>query len=103
MKILVGICGIGNGHLNRQTSVINYLLSKENEIVIATTANNIKYFEERFKNTKVLEINIPWISCNVSGIDFKDSLQKYGENNIDQSCKCIGISRFFRISKIRTF
>ena len=84
MKILVGICGIGNGHLNRQTSVINYLLSKKNEIVIATTANNIKYFEDKFKNIKVLEINIPWISCNVRGIDFRDSLQKYSENNIDQ-------------------
>ena len=44
MKILVGICGIGNGHLSRQTNVINYLLSKKNEIVIATTENNIKYF-----------------------------------------------------------
>ncbi len=30
MKILVGICGIGNGHLSSQTNVINYLLSKKN-------------------------------------------------------------------------
>ncbi len=29
MKVLVGICGIGNGHLSRQTSVINLLLSKK--------------------------------------------------------------------------
>lgn len=84
MKILVGICGIGNGHLSRQTNVINYLLSKKNEIVIATTENNIKYFEKKFKNTKVLKINIPWISCDINGIDFNDSLQKYSEKNIDQ-------------------
>lgn len=49
MKILVGICGIGNGYVNGRTSVIKYLLSKENEIVIATTTNNIKYLVLNFK------------------------------------------------------
>jgi UDP:flavonoid glycosyltransferase YjiC (YdhE family) len=29
MKILVGVCGIGNGHLNRQTNVIKLLQSKK--------------------------------------------------------------------------
>ena len=31
MKILIEICGIGNGHLNRQSSVIKLLTSKGKE------------------------------------------------------------------------
>lgn len=84
MKILIGICGIGNGHLNRQTNVIEFLLSEGNSIVIATTKNNIEYFKERFNRVSVLEINIPWIACNNKGIDFEESIRKYDENNFDQ-------------------
>lgn len=83
MKILIGICGIGNGHLNRQTNVIELLLSNNYEIVVATTTNNVNYFKNKFKNIKILEISIPWISCNKKGIDFEDSLKKYKSNKID--------------------
>ena len=58
MKILIGICGIGNGHVNRQSNVINLLLSYNHKLVIATTRNNIEYFENNFKNVEVLEVNI---------------------------------------------
>lgn len=84
MKILVGICGIGNGHLNRQTSVIEYLLECGHEVVIATTDNNKEHFFKKCPNVKVININIPWITCNTKGIDFKDSLNKYIDNNVDQ-------------------
>ena len=84
MKILIGICGIGNGHVNRQSNVINLLLSYNHKLVIATTRNNIEYFENNFKNVEVLEVNIPWIACNTKGIDFKTSIKKYDENKIDQ-------------------
>ena len=83
MKILVGICGIGNGHLSRQTNVINLLISNKHEVVVATTQNNTNYFKEKFNNIKILEINIPWISCNTGGIDFDDSLKRYKEGDID--------------------
>ena len=81
MKILVGICGIGNGHLNRQISVIQYLLESKHEVVVATTNNNVEYFKNIFSNVKIVNINIPWITCNLKGIDFKDSLNKYIQNN----------------------
>ena len=84
MKILIGVCGIGNGHLSRQTNVIDFLLSMGNEIIVATTSNNLRYFEKKFKNIKVIEIKIPWISCNSNGIDFEQSLEKYEQSNIDQ-------------------
>lgn len=84
MKILVGICGIGNGHLNRQTSVIEYLLECGHTVVIATTQNNSEHFFKKYPNVKIININIPWITCNTKGIDFKDSLDKYINNNVDQ-------------------
>ena len=83
MKILIGICGIGNGHLSRQTNVIEYLLQSGHNIVIATTNNNIKFFKKKFPSLNIINIHIPWIICNVNGINFKDSLQKYKETNID--------------------
>ena len=33
-KILIGICGIGNGHINRQICVINEILKKDYQILI---------------------------------------------------------------------
>ncbi len=55
MKILIGICGIGNGHLNRQTNVINLLMHKNHEIVIAISKNNINYFKNKFSKFKVVK------------------------------------------------
>lgn len=83
MKVLVGICGIGNGHLSRQTSVINLLLKKGYKVVIASTNNNINYFYNTFKNVDVIEISIPWITCNEKGIDFFDTLKKYKESQVN--------------------
>lgn len=92
MKILIGICGIGNGHLSRQTNVINLLMNNYHKIVIATTRNNINYFETKFPQIKVLEISIPWISCNSKGIDFVASMKQYQKENIDQFSKFLNFS-----------
>lgn len=61
MKILIGICGIGNGHLGRQINVINLLNNNNHEVVISTSKNNIKYIQKFFSDTKFLEVNIPLI------------------------------------------
>ena len=75
MKILIGICEIGNLHLSRQINVINLLMNNHHQVVIATTKNNIIYFENKYPNFKVLEISIPCIACNLQGIDFKTSMK----------------------------
>ena len=99
MKILVGICGIGNGHSNRQTIVIQYLLECNHEVVIATTKNAADYFAKTFSKVKIVNVSIPWITCNIKGIDFKDSLKKYIENNVDQYKSffefAINVEKFF--------
>ena len=59
-------------------------MNNHHQVVIATTKNNIIYFENKCLNLKVLEISIPWIACNSQGIDFKTSMKKYKECGIDQ-------------------
>ena len=83
MKILIGICGIGNGHINRQTEVIELLYKYKHNILIATTKENISYFKERFNDIGIIKIDIPWIFCDENGIDFKNTLNKYNESKVD--------------------
>ncbi|MBR1413066.1 MAG: hypothetical protein IJ574_00145 [Bacilli bacterium] len=80
-KILVGICGIGNGHINRQICGIKVLLKNNYEVLVATESCKIQTIKDTFKNVKVIELNIPWIVCNENGFDFKETLNKY--NDID--------------------
>lgn len=83
-KVLIGICGIGNGHVNRQICVIKKLLNDGMKIVVATTKEKEKMINEVFPDIVVLNINIPWITCNIKGIDYEECLKKYKEQNIDQ-------------------
>lgn len=83
-KVLIGICGIGNGHVNRQICVIKKLLNEGMKIVVATTKEKEKMIQENFPDIVVLNINIPWITCNDKGVDYVDCLRKYNEQNINQ-------------------
>lgn len=83
-KILIGICGIGNGHLNRQICVIEELLKSNNQIVVATQKEKIDVLKERFPKINILEVNIPWITCTNNGIDYVDSLSKYINSSKNQ-------------------
>ena len=75
-KILIGICGIGNGHLNRQICVINELKSKGFEVLAATSIDKVSVIKKKC-NIDVLPIIIPWIVCDKNGVNFKDTLEKY--------------------------
>ena len=76
-KVLVGICGIGNGHINRQICVIKVLLKNNYDVLVATESSKIQTIKDTLKNVKVIELNIPWIVCNEKGFDFKETLDKY--------------------------
>ena len=84
MKVLVGVCGIGNGHLSRQVCVVDSILNWGYEVVVATTNENINFFHLKFPSIEIINIDIPWITCNQNGIDFKDCLNKYMINDVDQ-------------------
>ena len=42
-KVLIGICDIGNGHVNRQIMVIKELLKKDFKVVVAISNKKRKY------------------------------------------------------------
>lgn len=88
-KILIGICGIGNGHINRQICVIKKLLNDGLQIVVATTKEKEELIKELFPNIVVLNIIIPWITCNKNGINYEECLEKYKKQ------KYRSVSNFF--------
>ena len=81
-KVLVGICPIGNGHINRQICVIRELLSNNFEILIATDDSKIQMLKNIFPNEKYIAINIPWIVCDDNGFNFADTLNRYNNNDL---------------------
>ena len=82
-KILVGICGIGNGHINRQINIIQELVKRNFKIIIATTKEKINTLNYYFPDIPKITINIPWVECNSEGINYEFCLEKYEENGID--------------------
>lgn len=82
-KVLLGICGIGNGHIERQKNIIDLLLAKDVKIVIATTRNNIERLKRLYPTIDIIEIIIPWITCNANGVDFSDTLFKYRKSQVN--------------------
>lgn len=77
LKILYGVCGIGNGHMHRQMPIIEYY-AKDNEIVIFGYGQSYDYFSKKFKdfpNIHVLEVAVPFYMGNASGLDFKATLE----------------------------
>lgn len=82
-KILIGICGIGNGHLNRQICVIEYLLHKNCDILVAVEKGREKVIKEKFPQLKIITIYIPFVACDKNGINYSLTLSKYIERNED--------------------
>ena len=74
--ILLGVCGIGNGHRNRQLPLIKYLLSKNYQVTIFSYGKAYDYFIEMQKNHinfSVFKVANPYIIGTKNGLDFKTS------------------------------
>lgn len=75
-KILIGICGIANGHVYRQIPVIDFLLEKNCQIMIFSYVNSFDICSQRYKNNpwvKVVQVSVPFYKGNNHGIDFNCS------------------------------
>lgn len=83
-KILIGVCDIGNGHINRQICIIDELLRCNVKIVLAITKNSLMRFEYLYPQLKKVLINIPWICCDNNGINFKNTLIKCKNTCVNQ-------------------
>jgi len=101
-KILIGICGIGNGHINRQKSIINALLEYDVQIVLAITQQNYDIFDKLYPQLKKVTIHIPWIVSDNNGLNFEETLGIYRNKGINQFEKflefAINVTKIFNNS-----
>lgn len=84
LKILYGICGIGNGHTFRQLPIIEHF-SRTAQIMIFAHDNSFAFYEKKFKGSKsvkVVRVAIPFYVGSKSGIDF-DASAKLPMNQTD--------------------
>ena len=84
-KILWGVSGIGNGHSNRQLSLITEL-AKDNKICILCYDESLRTFEKNFgqhPNVKLVRIAIPFIVGIPEGLDFGLSATNEANQDID--------------------
>lgn len=98
-KILIGICGIGNGHINRQLCIIQELLKNNYKIMVVTTKDKMDILRERFSHLKISKINVPWIICKEEGISYTETLEKYKFSKVDLFNSflnfCIDVENYF--------
>lgn len=76
LKILYGVCGLGNGHTYRQLPIIEYF-SKTSEMIIFAHDNSYDLYASKFQNhpsVKVVQVAIPFYAGNKDGIDFQASV-----------------------------
>lgn len=75
LKILYGICGIGNGHIFRQLPILKYFAKEGHRIVIFAYDASFKFFselkeKEKFENISVVPVGVPYFPGNSKGLDF---------------------------------
>ena len=73
MNILIGICGIGNGHAIRQTSLIRWLDARGHKVFILATEQSLQVMRALFPNHAASEVFVPWVVSHSHGVDFKVS------------------------------
>ena len=83
VRLLIGVCDIGNGHINRQRCIINILLKCNVDIVLAVTKRSVSSFNSLYPQLKKVIVSIPWVYCNNQGVDFVNTLNRYKDANED--------------------
>lgn len=82
-NILLGVCGIGNGHINRQRLIIKELLNYNINLLVAGPENAINIFKNVYPSINMLSVYVPWISCDNLGVNFEDTLRRYNSAGMD--------------------
>lgn len=71
-KILYGVCGIGNGHTNRQLPIIEHFAPKARMVIFGYGESYARY-SARFKDSDsvlVLPVEVPYYVGTPAGLDF---------------------------------
>jgi uncharacterized protein (TIGR00661 family) len=83
MKILIGVCGFGNGHCFRQSCVLNQLRQRGHEVALFTHDRSGSFFQTYYQEVPQFIVRVPWISASHIGLDFGriagDSRNTFGD------------------------
>jgi uncharacterized protein (TIGR00661 family) len=78
VKIVYGICGIGNGHLYRQLPTLDHLINGSAFVEVFTYGSSYEYLKNRFRELPKVTVHcvaVPYIIGNPKGLDFEKSAQ----------------------------
>lgn len=84
-KILMGICGISNGHCSRQLPIILHLLEQGHEVLIFTYGDGLSYFKGRLPENatyRIIPVANPYYVGTPKGLDFELTAQS-DKNAVD--------------------
>jgi uncharacterized protein (TIGR00661 family) len=76
MKILYGICGIGNGHTYRQLPILSALAENGADIVLFAYDTSFRFYSklaERYPKISVHRVAVPYYQGCETGLDFEVS------------------------------
>jgi uncharacterized protein (TIGR00661 family) len=83
--VLIGVCGIGNGHIFNQLPVVSYLLSQGHRVAIFGFDSSYDYFstlKKNYPNLFVFKVSTPFIPGDKDGLQFKKTAElKINEQN----------------------
>ena len=85
IKILYGICGIGNGHTYRQLPIIEHF-AKTCEIMIFAHGASYDFYTGHFKDNpsvKIIWVAVPFYVGNSNGLDFKATAETFLDREQD--------------------
>ncbi|MCB1135956.1 MAG: hypothetical protein KDK78_06790 [Chlamydiia bacterium] len=76
MKILYGICGIGNGHAFRQLPILTRLAQAGATLLVFAYGRSLEVFQQvaqDYSNVAVQEVFVPYLQGKTDGLDFATS------------------------------
>lgn len=80
-RILLGVCGISFGHINRQKPLLDFLIAGGHKVSIFTFGTGLSYFKSNYPEVEVYSVKVPYIHADSKGID----LIKSSADPINQS------------------
>lgn len=74
MNVLIGVCGLGNGHTYRQIVLVDYLISTGYRVILLVNGQSEEVFKLR-SDVVCINVDIPFIVCKKNGMEFGETLQ----------------------------
>lgn len=76
MKVLIGVCGIGMGHVSRQLLVAQELSARGHDVRFMAYGQALPILIQQYSKKVVNSIYVPWVACDARGLRPIESFRK---------------------------